>query len=103
MISNSVSENSKQAAKAKKSLKEKGSLLFSKKSSPEVSSISFGDPESVPLELSSWEDGFDFSQHVTEDQRQLGQVPPAGKKGTVGQSDMLFDMMLNHTSCTTML
>lgn len=56
------------------------SLLFSKKFPPEVGGISFGDPESVPLEVSPWEDGFDFSQHVTEDQRELGQVPSADRR-----------------------
>lgn len=56
------------------------SLLFSKEIPPEISSFSFGDPECVPLKLSSREDGFDFSQHVAEDQRQLGQVPPAERR-----------------------
>lgn len=63
----------------KKKKKMRGCLLFSKKSPPEVSCVSFGDPERVPLELSSREDGFDFSQHVAKDQRQLGQVPPTEK------------------------
>lgn len=55
-------------------------LLFSKKFPPEVSGISFGDPEIVPLEVPAGEDGFDFSQHVTEDQRELGQVPSAERR-----------------------
>lgn len=58
------------------------SLLFSKKSPPKVGSISLGDSEGVPLKLSSREDGFDFSQHVAEDQRQLGQVPPVERRTT---------------------
>lgn len=56
-------------------------LLFSKKFPPEISSISFRDPEAVPLEVSSREDGFDFSQHVAKDQWELSQVPSAeGRK-----------------------
>lgn len=58
----------------------KANILVFKISPPEVSGISFGDPKSVTLELSSRKDGFDFSQHVAENQRQLGQVPPAEKR-----------------------
>lgn len=54
--------------------------LFPKEIPPVIGSFSFGDSERVPLKLASREDGFDFSQHVAEDQRQLGQVPPAERK-----------------------
>lgn len=57
-------------------------LLFSKEIPPEISSFGFGDSECVPLKLSSREDAFDFSQHVAEDQRELGEVPPAESNKT---------------------
>lgn len=56
--------------------KTRHSLLIAKRSSPELSSISFSDPEVVSLEQTVGEDGFQLSQHVAEDQRQLGEVPP---------------------------
>lgn len=67
-------------SRLRKELIETGGLLFSKKFPPEVGGISFGDPESVPLEVPPGEDGFDFSQHVTEDQREFGQVPSAERR-----------------------
>lgn len=32
------------------------------------------------MELSTWKDGFNLGQHVTEDQRELGKVPSAREK-----------------------
>lgn len=51
--------------------------LFTKSLSPKFCSICLGDPERVSLEEATGENAFEFCQHVTEYQRQLGQVPPA--------------------------
>lgn len=43
---------------------------------PELCSIRLGDAEVVTLKQTVGEDGLQLSKHVTEDQRQLGEVPP---------------------------
>lgn len=50
-------------------------LLVSKKLPPELSSICFGDPEVISLELAIGKDRLDFCQHVTEDKGQLCEIP----------------------------
>lgn len=47
---------------------------------PELCSIRLGDAEVVTLKQTVGEDGLQLSQHMTEDQRQLGEVPPAETK-----------------------
>lgn len=54
--------------------------LVTKGSSPKLCSISFSDPEVVSLKQTIGEDGFELGEHVTEDQRQLGQVSSEEKK-----------------------
>ena len=57
-----------------------GNSLVSKRPPPELCSVGFGDSEIVPLEETVGKDGFQFSQHVAEDQRQLGQVSPGKER-----------------------
>lgn len=57
-------------------------LLFAERSPPEIGSVGLGDAERVPLELSARKDGFDLGQHVTEDQRELGEVSPETERAT---------------------
>lgn len=52
-------------------------LLFAKRPSPKIGGVGLGNAECVSLELSTWKDGFDLGQHVTEDQRELGEVASA--------------------------
>ena len=52
--------------------------LVSERPSPELCGVGLGDAEVVALEEAVGEDGLELGQHVTEDQRQLGEVPPEG-------------------------
>lgn len=68
-------------------------LLFAERSPPEIGGVGLGDAERVSLELSARKDGFDLGQHVTEDQRELGEVSPERERekrnapGSVQQTD----------------
>lgn len=55
-------------------------LLFAKRPSPKIGGVCLGNAECVSLELSTWKDGFDLGQHVTEDQRELGKVSSARER-----------------------
>lgn len=54
--------------------------LVTKGSSPEFCCVGLRDPEIVPLEQTVGKDGFQLSQHVTEDKREFGQVSPERNK-----------------------
>ncbi len=56
-------------------LKWEENLLFAKRPSPKIGGVCLGNAECVSMKLSTWKDGFDLGQHVTEDQRELGEVP----------------------------
>lgn len=69
--------------------------LVPKRSSPELGGVSLGDSEVIPLEQAVGEDGFELSQHVTEDQRQLGQVPSTEEEQ---RERALYNFMLDGSS-----
>lgn len=50
--------------------------LVSKRPSPKFGCVSFGDSEVVALKQAVGKYGFELCEHVTEDQGQLGEVPP---------------------------
>ena len=53
---------------------------FTKTSSPKVSCITFSYSKGVTSKSSLWEDRFEFTEHVTEDQTELGKVPPVMRR-----------------------
>ena len=52
---------------------------------PELSGVSLGDAAVVALKQAVGEDGLQLRQHVAEDQRQLGQIPPVDRKWVAGR------------------
>ena len=62
---------------------------------PELCSVGLGDAEVVTLKQTIGEDGLQLRQHVAEDQRQLGEVPPEEVKSkgeSVRVSAFIFAM-----------
>ena len=55
-------------------------LLVPEGTPPELGGIRFGDAEVVTLKQTVGEDGLQLCQHVTEDERQLGEIPPVKAK-----------------------
>ncbi len=70
-------------------LKWEENLPFAKRPSPKICSVCLGNAECFSLKLSTWKDGFDLGQHVTEDQRELGEVPSAREQDEQRQKHMV--------------
>lgn len=71
-------------------------LLIPEGASPKLCSICLSDAEVVTLKQTIGEDGLQLSQHVAEDQRQLGKIPPVEvrKRGKTVRFNMLNSELL---------